>query len=335
MRRGLCVLAGLLSALLSGCGLPPAGSQPVAVPTRDYGFVDSLLAGESGRPQSVEGHLLLPAGAAPPYPAVVLLHSSNGFGTLERHYAELLAGAGFAVLAVDSFGWRGVDKTIKDQTLVSEAGMLADAYGALTLLSADPRFDADRIALIGFSKGGTVALYAAFERMAAALAPQGPRFAAHAAFYPWCGLALQRPATTGRPVLVQIGGADEVTPPAACQALAERLAATDPAADLELVVYPGAGHAFDHPLLGAWGLPITSMPVRGMLPGRCRIEEQPDGRFVESVTGRSVTGADLAEVLALCGSIAGSVQGDEAAAAEAARRLLAFLRQALGGSRPS
>jgi len=316
----------LLLFLLAACSSPPSGSTALAIPSRLYVFADQPLLGHPGRPSAAEGHLLLPAGTGP-FPAVVILHGAGGPGPQDRQYAELLAAEGYAALTVDSFGTRGVAKTVDDQLLVSDLTMMADAYAALELLAADPRIDADRIGLLGFSKGGTVALYAANERLAAALSPGGRRFAAHAAYYPWCGLHLYRPRTTGRPILLQIGSADEITRASLCEALAAELAAEDPGVALELVVYPGADHAFDHPLLnGAFEL---SLPVRRAIPNRCQFDEIEPGRFVVRATGEAVTSETLPQLFRACSSDRGRIAGDSAAAAAAEARLLAFFAAAL------
>jgi len=65
-------------------------------------FVDALLAGTPSPPVTVSGRLMTPA-VPPPWPAVVLLHGASGQGALDWHYAGLLTGQGYAVLAVDSF----------------------------------------------------------------------------------------------------------------------------------------------------------------------------------------------------------------------------------------
>ncbi|MCZ7655921.1 MAG: hypothetical protein M5R42_19135 [Rhodocyclaceae bacterium] len=61
-------------------------------------------------------------------------------------------------LVIDSFGPRGVMSTADDQTRVTTTQMLQDAYGALVFLADDKRIDSARIGVMGFSKGGTVAL---------------------------------------------------------------------------------------------------------------------------------------------------------------------------------
>ena len=80
------------------------------------------------------------------------------------------------------------------------ASAVAEAYAALKLLANDPRIDASRIAIVGFSFGGEVAHLSAFERLRAALVPGELRFAAHVAYYPAGVYGLQAQQDyTGRP----------------------------------------------------------------------------------------------------------------------------------------
>jgi dienelactone hydrolase len=248
-----------------------------------------------------------------------MLHSAAGPGTQDWHYAEVLREAGFAVLAVDSFGPRGVTRTVDDQSLVSEASMLADAFAARAALAGDPRIDARRIALVGFSKGGIAALYGGLEEFRAAYG--GEPFAAHVAYYPWCGLEPLDLATTGAPVLVQMGDNDDVAPVELCRDLIGRIAGASPGAAPRLVVYPGARHAFDHPNLDS----LAWVPVTGMIPSNCRIEEVAPGAFVEHTTGRDVNGANLADILTACGRRGAEAGGDPEAAATAEQTMIEFL----------
>jgi dienelactone hydrolase len=74
-------------------------------------------------------------------------------------------------------------------------------------------------------------------------------FAAHAALYPVCWLYNSVPGyefrdLTGAPILLQCGAADDYDAPDAAQMLAQSLDPSD-RASLNVVVYPGATHAFD------------------------------------------------------------------------------------------
>jgi dienelactone hydrolase len=317
-RRALPALGLVLVLALGACATPPADSRRLDFQSSDYGFVDEVMRGEAGTPRAVWGYLEVPA-TPPPWPAVVMLHSASGPGSQDWHYAEALRAAGFAVLAVDSFGPRGVTRTVDDQTLVSEASMLADAFAARAALAADPRIDGGRIALLGFSKGGIAALYGALEEIRAAYGAEP--FAAHVAYYPWCGLRPLELATTGAPVLVQMGDNDDVAPVELCRDLFARIRQAAPDAPLTLAVYAGARHAFDHPSLAG----LAWVPVTGMIPSDCLFVETRPGEFVEQTTGRAVDGGDLGEVLTACGRRGAEAGGDPEAAARAEQTMIEFL----------
>jgi dienelactone hydrolase len=299
-------------------------SESVRLASADPIFLDAIAERAPASHRDGRGYLMLPDGGVPPFPAVVILHGAQGQGTQDWHYADLLTGAGFAAFAVDSFGPRGIDRTIKDQTLVTETQMMADAYAALAALRGDRRIDPDRIAVLGFSKGGTAALYAALGRVRDSLDPGGAGFAAHVAYYPWCGLQPRMPATTGAPLLIQMGRQDDVTPAALCEQLVAELRREAPNALVDLVVYPHAAHAFDHPLLAGLELDVV-----GQIPAGCLVREEEPGRFVEQRSGALVTAATLKSILSACSRARGHAGGDREAADAAERRTLAFLRAML------
>jgi dienelactone hydrolase len=319
-------LAVGLALFLAACTFKPAGTERLVLSSRDYGFVDELLAGDEGTPVAVDGYLLLPGEArfAPPYPALVMLHTSGGQGTQDWSYAGRFAELGLAVLAVDSFSGRGVSKTIKDPTLVGAASMLADGFAALAALRADPRIDPRRIGIIGFSKGAITALYAAYEPIRRRLAPGSAAFAAHLAYYPWCGLRLNRPVTTGAPVLIQSGALDDVVLVERCQELISASRGPSGAPEMELVIHAEARHGFDHPLLSPFG----ALPMSAPAPTNCLFQQQPSGGFTERHSGLAASVANLREVLALCSADHGTAGGNDQAAAESFARTLDFLRRA-------
>jgi len=312
----------LLAAIAAGCSVAAPDGELIPLSSGTPRFIDELLDSAPIPEETVYGRLMTP-GTAPPWPAIVLLHSASGQGAIDWSYAADLTEAGFAVLAIDSFSSRGVFRTVDDQTKVSASAMVLDAFSGREALAADPRIDADRIGVVGFSKGGIAALYAAVERISSAAG--GEAFSVHAAHYPWCGLRLLDPSTTGAPILVQIGADDTVTPARLCLDMARDIGSVDPHASVDVIVYPDARHAFDHPALAVLGW----VPVTGMIPGDCLIEEEHRGRFVEVSTGQVVTGSTLADVLKACGRQGAEAGGNDSAAIEARRRLLSFLSEAL------
>jgi dienelactone hydrolase len=161
--------------------------------------------------------------------------------------------------------------------------MTVDAYRALAVLGRHPRIDTDRIAVMGFSKGGFVALYSSLRRFQRMHAPAGLTFAAHVAFYPICQRRfIDEEDVSDRPIRVFHGEADDWTPIEACRKYVERLRRAGK--DAALVAYPGAHHGFDSHLAP----PSLRLPNVQRGPN-CEIEERPGGEMVEVRTGQPFT----------------------------------------------
>ena len=205
-------------------------------------------AGADAPAAKAAGTLFLPpeASAAAPVPAVVILHGAAGVQSVrELTYGQQFAARGVAALVVDVFAARRerasgfIDRLLE----ITEAMFLADAYAALDHLAARPEIDPRRIALIGFSYGGMVAIYAAYAQVAERYAPGGPRFAAHVAFYAPCIAEFEDSRATGAPLMMLYGGRDALVDPQRCARVAEQLEAGG--AEVQTVVYPEAVHQWD------------------------------------------------------------------------------------------
>ena len=326
---------GLFAPLMAGwilaacAGLPP-NVETIHFASRDAVFLDDLMAGGATDPATSRrliGHLLLPAQAtAKPVPAAVILRSSGGPSALEWTMARELESAGIASLVVDSFGPRGIKHSGQDQTRITEATIMADAFNGLAVLAKDPRIRADRVAVIGFSKGAAVALYSATAAIAQAMSgPQVPRFAAHLAYYPWCGLNLYEPRGSGAPILIHMGEDDDMVSPAQCAAWVAAMRQADRATPIHLLLYPRARHGFNHP-------PLAYMPaltLSAQNSGTCQIIETAPGVFREASTGRPISHTTYRAVLADCLGHGGMVGYQSAAAELANGRSLSFLREVL------
>ena len=71
---------------------------------------------------------------------------------LGRPLVRELNSIGIAAFTLDCFSGRGITSTISDQGQLNSLAMVLDAYSALDMLAAHPGIQADRIAVMGFSK---------------------------------------------------------------------------------------------------------------------------------------------------------------------------------------
>jgi dienelactone hydrolase len=200
-------------------------------------------------------------------------------GLREDRYAEEFGQAGAATFILDSFTGRGITSTAEDQAQINHLAVIVDAYRALELLATHPRIDPTRITLMGFSRGGTVALWAALTRFQRLHGPAGARFAHHIAFYPGCYFKyVDDEAVTDRPIRIFHGTADDYTPIEPCRVYVERLRRARK--DAQVIEYAGAHHGFDRP--------IATPPFRmtGAQTARhCFWEERPEGHLVNRESG--------------------------------------------------
>ncbi len=238
-RTGLAVL--LLAVLLAVPPVRAAELVQVAAHRADPRHPDTA--------PPLYGFLTHPPGRGP-FPAVVVLHGCAGFGQPDIAAAERLRAAGYLALALDSLG--GTDACRMQGGAPAEA---RDAGAALRMLAARPDVAAGRIAVLGFSMGGFAVLDLGTQGRGApsggvasggvpsgAAPAAGPRFRAAVAFYPNCRFST---GVMTAPLLILMGSADDWTSVAACRAMLARGAGRG--ANVRLVVYPGATHAFDVP----------------------------------------------------------------------------------------
>jgi dienelactone hydrolase len=246
---------GLLASLMA---------MTVATAASAGEFVEIETGGSA--PARVIGYMAKPAGPGP-FAAVVLLHGCGGFHSTMLAWTDRLARFGYAALAVDSFGPRGLDDDCNGVGFPAQVG---DGYAALRHLTSKPFVRASQVALMGFSQGGWSVLAALQKDLVEQRSPE--KFRAGVAFYPVCQFAS---GLMTAPVLVLIGDADTWTPSADCEAMAAgrtELGAPRGAGDrssIELVVYPGAHHSFDQ-------MELALVPGRGVTVHGHRVEYNED-----------------------------------------------------------
>src|SRR5262249_25171846 len=143
-------------------------------------------------------------------PAVAIFHGCGGVGQNNARMAQLLQGWGYAALVVDSFGARGFkDVCGRNWPTQADAERRApDIDAGLGRPAAQPFIDAAKLAFMGYSYGGGVALLRALTP--ANSAAKAPARAA-VLVYPDCGLAdaLGPRLAVHQPTLFAMGGLDD------------------------------------------------------------------------------------------------------------------------------
>ena len=212
------------------------------------GFAD-LLQGVKVGVSDIPVYLFFPPGASGRLPVVFISIGSRGFESGREGL--------YAVAIADSFEARGFAETRTDQSRLSAAGACADALNGLLVLRSHPRIDANCAAVLGYSRGGTTSVLLADERLQAAVLPADLRFKAHVALYPSCSPQWQHPRAGKAPIIMLLGGADEMAPAEKAQACAEKLRASGVQVDVK--VFPGAHHSFDarHPVKSGPGMNLA------------------------------------------------------------------------------
>jgi dienelactone hydrolase/catechol 2,3-dioxygenase-like lactoylglutathione lyase family enzyme len=217
-----------------------ADAEPVRVP---------------GHGVTLGGYLFKPQAGQQPYPAIVMLHGFAGHAHAMIGLARAAAANGYVALALSLRGWLGSEGE-NDQGLRQPLDVLA----AIDWLARRPLVDANRLALVGNSMGGQVALLAAAHKppikaVASFFAPTD--LAAWRAANPFvrdylddlCGPAglpvrspILRVTQIDAPVLLVHGDRDENVPVEQTFAMAEAL--KDHGKDVETMIVPGATHYF-------------------------------------------------------------------------------------------
>ena len=139
----------LVPFLMIACAIPCAAAPPQ--PAAFVVELENPLASKA----PLQGYLRQ-ADRAEASAAVVLLHGCNGnWRRLDQRWGKRIASWGYVTLTVDSFGPRGIDNTC---TSGAPVNLAFDAYRALNFLVQQPSVDPARVAVLGFSQGGWLAL---------------------------------------------------------------------------------------------------------------------------------------------------------------------------------
>lgn len=239
--------SGFILSTLVACLM---ASQPVSA--------DAFVTFNSADGTEITGVYIKPDTPAPKQvPGIVMLHGCGGMFTKSgkinqrsQQWIDLFAAEGWVILLPDSFGPRGKRTicTAKTRTITPQGHRQFDALGALKFMQAQPEIDPKRIALIGWSNGAMTGLHTIMNGSPATPDPNAPDFKTAVLFYPGCiAIGKEFPDFTARmPTLIQHGSKDNWTLPKPCKRLVER-AEIHGGAPIEIDIYDGAVHGFDHP----------------------------------------------------------------------------------------
>jgi len=189
-----------------------------------------------------------------PCAGVVLIHDVWGLTDHARDLAQRLSAEGFAVLALDLY--RRLDEVKIENPgewmrALSDPQILGDAQAGADFLAAHPITQGKGIGVIGFCMGGMYALMAGAScpGLGASVPFYGLLSHQHGILHSDCPdqtLKPNEPLELARdlrcPTLAFYGDKDEFVPLSDIERLEERFAQS--AQSAEVVLYPGAGHAF-------------------------------------------------------------------------------------------
>ncbi len=186
-------------------------------------------------------------------PGVVVVHEWWGHNQHARTQAVRLAKAGYVAFALDMYGKDKVTTHPKDaQKFADEA--LSDPQierarfdAAVAQLKQAPQVDPGRIAAIGYCFGGHVVLD---------MARLGEDLAAVATFHGSLGSKIHAQKGIKPRILVMAGNADPMVGADAIATFKKEM--TDAGARFEVIMYPGAKHAFTNPDADKSGVPGLS-----------------------------------------------------------------------------
>jgi dienelactone hydrolase len=198
----------------------------------------------------------------------------------------MLHDKGVPTSILDSFTGRGFRRSFDAANALTQEAIIVDVYRALALLSTYPRIDPRRIVFMGFSQGGTVALYATLMRFRGLQGTDDREFAAYIALCPLCNTTHQDEKwVSDRPIRAFHGSADDIAPLTSCRGYVKRLRAAGK--DVQLTEYLDVHHQFDVPDLPAVQH-IPAFPRRS----RCVHVERSPGQLVNGETAQPVDGTE-------------------------------------------
>jgi dienelactone hydrolase len=271
--RLLVQVLGLISPLLSHAAEP----QQVNLASLDGTSITAWVFQPEGKPRAT----------------VVALHGCGGLYATEgsrkgrfsaRHQSmvDRLVVQGYAVVFPDSLTPRGVTQLCTQKPGERRVGLgerRRDALATLNWVATQSWGNASRIALLGWSHGGSAVLEAT-DGAQQEVVEQPIKAAVAIAFYPGCTRSLKSAYQANTRLLILLGALDDWTPPAPCIELGRSVGA-------QVQVYPESYHGFDNPVgaVTLWHEIRTGVnPGQGVHVGPNPVaREQANARVLEAL----------------------------------------------------
>ena len=220
----------MFKIIIGGAGLASILLMSVVVHSETILFTVNGAGGKAFR-----GELHLPENRAKPSPVVVMLPGSDGVDQRQDFYRDHLLKAGIGTFVVDIKS--GVFTGRRDRP--PPKFFIPVGFEAMRVLRARTDVAGKRIAVMGWSFGGAVALRLAHKSYTTEWLKGGEKgFAAHVGLYGGCTRS-DKVTLENVPVLVLIGSADTMSDPDRCEIFQGQHH------NVALTIYPGAHHGFD------------------------------------------------------------------------------------------
>ena len=293
----------------------PARVELHAVPTLWITDQQFLTGDDKGKQVTIGAELRI-AQKPGKTPLVILMHGSGGIGPNVPFWQRELNAQGISTLTLDGMSGRGLQGVGHQQQILGRLNFILDIYRSLEVVAKHPRIDPERIALMGFSRGGQAALYASLDRFQKLWNRSGVKFAAYIPFYPDCATTYDGDTEVGdKPIRIFHGTPDNYNPVASCKVFVGRLKSAQ--RDVELTEFPNAPHGYDNPV-GA----IPPAPAKDNQSVRdCTIKEAAPGALVNTQTNATFAFTDACVRL-------NPLVGADPEATEATRKAVgAFLKE--------
>ena len=204
---------------------------------------EEIISKSKNPKQIVYGKLVIPFDSLNPekkFPLIIGVAGSEGWRDHHYHYLKMYQKSGFATFELNSFKSRNIESTVGTQNEVTVAAIVVDAYKALETLSKHPFIIKEKISITGWSLGGGVTLFSAWNPIKEILG-NNIQFASHLAFYPPCFFDFENLNFSDVPIHILIGESDDWTPAKPCLEFVDKLERKN----INITVYKDSHHGFD------------------------------------------------------------------------------------------